>query len=84
MIYARAHDQTVADDYFAAMERVEKKLQILPSEENIEDVNVQVVQALQKLEQPELCFEERALLVHQLREAFGRVGEYSLREKSNR
>lgn len=70
MIYARAHDQTVADDYFSAMERVEKKLQILPSEENIEDVKVQVVQALQKLEQPELCFEERALLAHQLREAF--------------
>ena len=22
MIYARAHDQTVADDYFAAMQRV--------------------------------------------------------------
>lgn len=31
---------------------------------------VQVVQALQKLEQPELCFQERALLAHQLREAF--------------
>jgi len=24
MIYARAHDQNVADDYFAAMEKVEK------------------------------------------------------------
>ena len=28
MIYARAHDQTVADDYFAAMEKVEQRMQI--------------------------------------------------------
>jgi len=28
MIYARAHDQTVAEDYFAAMEKVEKGLKI--------------------------------------------------------
>lgn len=26
MIYARVHDQTVADDYYAAMERVEQRL----------------------------------------------------------
>ena len=30
MIYARAHDQTVAEDYFAAMQRVEERLQIVP------------------------------------------------------
>lgn len=41
MIYARAHDQTVADDYFAAMQRVEERLQIVPAEqEDIEDVKV--------------------------------------------
>jgi len=28
MIYARAHDQTVAEDYFAAMEKVEKGLKM--------------------------------------------------------
>jgi len=33
MIYARAHDQTVADDYFAAMERVEQRLEIAPKPE---------------------------------------------------
>ena len=27
MIYARAHDQTVADDYFAAMARIEQRLE---------------------------------------------------------
>ena len=31
MIYARAHDQTVAEDYFAAMERVEQRLEIVPN-----------------------------------------------------
>lgn len=29
MIYARVHDQTVADDYYGAMERVEKRLKLL-------------------------------------------------------
>jgi site-specific recombinase XerD len=29
MIYARAHDQNVADDYFAAMQRVEQRLDII-------------------------------------------------------
>ena len=28
MIYARVHDQTVADDYYSAMERVEQRLRI--------------------------------------------------------
>ncbi len=30
MIYARAHDQNVAEDYFAAMQRVEQRLAIVP------------------------------------------------------
>lgn len=72
MIYARAHDQTVADDYFQAMRRVEERLEILPKEEkDMEDVKVQVTQIIEKLELPELCVEERALLLVQLREAFG-------------
>jgi hypothetical protein len=28
MVYARAHDQTVAEDYYAAMRRVEQRLEI--------------------------------------------------------
>jgi site-specific recombinase XerD len=31
MIYARAHDQTVAEDYFTAMQRVEQRLDIAPA-----------------------------------------------------
>jgi hypothetical protein len=30
MIYARVHDQTVADDYFTAMTRVEQRLALEP------------------------------------------------------
>lgn len=31
MIYAHAYDQTVAEDYFAAMQRVEQRLDIIPA-----------------------------------------------------
>ena len=35
MVYARAHDHTVAEDYFTAMEQVEQCLDLLaPQEEN--------------------------------------------------
>jgi hypothetical protein len=72
----QAHDQTVADDYFQAMQRVEQRLDILPMQEKKDEVvKVQVMQIIEKLETPELRFEERALLVHQLREVFGRFEE---------
>lgn len=78
MVYARAYDQTVADDYFAAMERVEQRLQIIPpeyrkSEEKNKDEVVKVQTRAQvrawfeQLAQPELCFEERIGIVSQLR-----------------
>ncbi len=84
-VYARAHDQTVADDYFSAMERVEQRLQ-LGEEEKSEVVKVQmahstgsgqVFQLIQKLEMPELCFEERLSLAGQLREALGGIDQCS-------
>jgi hypothetical protein len=78
MVYARAHDQTVADDYFAAMERVEQKLEIVPVEqEAMEDVKVQVVQLIERLEVPELCLEERLEIVAQLREVLGKFNEHA-------
>jgi len=36
--YARAHDQTVADDYFAAAQRVELRLDVAPAEPPVEVV----------------------------------------------
>jgi len=80
MVYARAHDQTVAEDYFAAMERVEQRLEIVSAEQkDIEVVKVQeptkVLQLIEQLEIPELCFEERLDITLQLRELFGVMQE---------
>ena len=83
MIYARAHDQTVADDYFTAMQRVEQRLEIVPEpkqETKYEVVNVQksvqVFQLIEQLELPELCLEARLDITSQLRELFGAVQEF--------
>lgn len=67
LIYAKAHDQTVADDYFQAMSRVEERLQ------GNEVVKVQHdwMELVQKLEEPELCFEERVSITTELREILG-------------
>jgi site-specific recombinase XerD len=72
MIYARAHDQTVADDYFAAMERVEQRLNVLPAsvaepepkaEAHNEVIKVQdraqLLAWVELLTQPELGQDER-------------------------
>ncbi len=78
MLYARAHDQTVADDYFAAMQRAEERLDILPETKpktNDKVVKVpeptKVLQLIKRLEVPELCLEERLVISLQLRELFG-------------
>jgi site-specific recombinase XerD len=79
MVYARAHDQTVAEDYFAAMERVEQRLQIGEEKKEYEVVKVQepekLFQLIERLEVPELCLEERLVISFQLRELFGTVQE---------
>jgi hypothetical protein len=80
MVYARAHDQTVAEDYFTAMARVEQRLEIVPAQQNdMEVVKVQepakVLQLIEQLEIPELCFEERLDITLQLRKLFGVVQE---------
>ncbi len=82
MVYARAHDQTIAEDYFAAMERVEQRLEIVPAEQkDIEVVKVpepeKLIQLIEQLELPELCFEERLGIAGQLREALCKVNEHA-------
>lgn len=62
LIYAKAHDQTVADDYFAAMSRVEERLEIVPKvEKDMEDVKVRDVkktfQLIRQLELPDFFSE---------------------------
>ncbi len=73
MIYALAHDQTVADDYFAAMQRIEQRLEITPPEspeEEHEAVNVpertQMLGWIEQLAQPELSAEARMRIAAQL------------------
>ena len=76
MIYAGAHDQNVADDYFVAMERIEQRLAIGEEKKN-ENVKVQTItctsekrakllEFADQLAQPDLCQEERLSVVSQL------------------
>jgi hypothetical protein len=79
LIYARAYDQTVAEDYFAAMSRVEQRLDIaLPPpkpEPIIEDEVVKVQEPAQllawieQLTKPELCQKERLEIASYLKQA---------------
>jgi site-specific recombinase XerD len=78
MIYARAHDQNVAEDYFAAMARVEQRLEIAPAPKETpkpdnEVVNVQsaaqVLFWIERLTQSELCQQERLEIAEHLKQA---------------
>jgi hypothetical protein len=74
MIYARVHDQTVADDYYAAMQEVEKRLDLLGTQQ--EDVSApisddergQLLELTKQLELPELKLETRLRIATQMRE----------------
>ena len=77
MLYARAHDQTVADDYFNAMQRVELRLDVAPAEPEAEEIpntdaapeHTQVFIWLEQLAQPELDFPARLEIAAGLRRA---------------
>jgi integrase len=78
MIYARAHDQTVADDYFAAMARVEERLEIVPpkQEETVTEITPkpeyeQVLALAEELSLPELSLDGRLAIAQRLRDLFG-------------
>ncbi len=88
MRYARAYDETVADEFYAAMERVEQRLEILPVEDDVEDEaaveeEVEVVKVqdkalvwnwIQRLEQEELSRSDRVLIAASLRQTFFQAG----------
>lgn len=80
LIYAKAHDQTVADDYFAAMQRVEERLEIVPKPEESMDMEhfkvrepEKIFQLLDKLELPELHLEERLDITCELRQTLAPI-----------
>ncbi|MCE9646908.1 MAG: site-specific integrase [Chloroflexi bacterium] len=83
LVYARAHDQTVADDYFAAMQRIEERLQMVSEhvEENVQIVKVQARKQLlffvEQLAQPEISFSERLNILAQLQVLFCTGQDYS-------
>ncbi len=77
MIYARAYDKNVAEDYFKAMERVEQRLNIVPVKEEPKSeysvVNVQersqVIVWVERLAAlPELCQQERLEIAEGLKQ----------------
>lgn len=89
MVYARAHDQTVADDYFAAMARIEQRLDIGPSPKQESSIKVvkeqgrnQLLVFVEQLAQAELSLSERLNITEQLRELFGAVQEHAPPEEA--
>jgi len=73
MIYARVHDQTVADDYYAAMQEVEKRLDLPIIQEGAsvpigESERTQLLELTTQLELPELNLELRLEITAQMRE----------------
>ncbi|MBN1814009.1 MAG: site-specific integrase [Anaerolineae bacterium] len=81
MIYARVHDQTVADDYYAAMERVEQRLDIalqatLTGEASkggpLNDKDRErLLDFADQLADPDLSPQARTELVEQMRQVLG-------------
>jgi integrase/recombinase XerD len=71
MIYARAHDQTVEQDYFAAMNRVEQRMELSNEHEKVSqwlpmNERVQLLAIAEKLAEPELSQASRLELVGQI------------------
>jgi site-specific recombinase XerD len=77
MIYARVHDQTVAEDYYAAMGRVEQRLQIAPPAAEADDSKngqplddherEQLFDLIDQIADPDLSAEDRIELVERMR-----------------
>jgi hypothetical protein len=72
MIYARVHDRTVAEDYYAAMEQVEKRMDMARQAEDSvgptvnESERAQLLALATRLAEPELGVGSRLDLVDQM------------------
>ncbi len=74
MVYARAHDQTIANDYFAAMQRVEQRLDVAPAEtpaaiDQEKPEQAQLLVWVERLALPDLCHKERVEIAKRLKSA---------------
>jgi site-specific recombinase XerD len=74
LVYARVHDQTVAADYYAAMTRIEKSLDLTAAAEDASEplsvdlfARAQLLALANRLAEPQLGLEMRLELVEQLR-----------------
>jgi len=74
LIYARVHDETVASDYYAAMTRIEKSLEIPAKMADVKEPNTdkpvarsQLLVLIDQLAVPQLGVEVRLDLVTQMR-----------------
>jgi integrase/recombinase XerD len=73
MTYARAHDQTVADDYYTAMATVEKSLEFLGDQGGEStlplngDERTRILAFVDRLSSPDLGYMERLAVVTQIR-----------------
>lgn len=72
LTYARAHDQTVVEDYYLVMEAVEKRLQLVgvPVEKDelvTENERRRILDLTTKLAEPELSPKARLVLAAQIR-----------------
>jgi integrase/recombinase XerD len=72
MVYARVHDQTVADDYYAAMQQIEKRLDLLGTQQETstpinENERVQLLALTEQLAVPKLDPEMRMEIATQMR-----------------
>ena len=89
MIYARVHDRTVAEDYYAAMDQIEERLELVPAEAEttVEAVNnderAQLLELVAQMAAPELGLEGRLELVAQMRRVLN-GGEPSQKENQAR
>jgi hypothetical protein len=71
MVYARAYDATVEADYFAAMRRVEERLQLGPEQSYVEiedGERSRLLDIIQPLTLPELSYEQRLEITRQIQE----------------
>jgi integrase/recombinase XerD len=71
MVYAHAHDQTVENDYFAAMGRIEQRLQLVDQPKNITlpvsvHARVKLLSLAEQLFTPELTSELRLEIASQM------------------
>ena len=73
MIYARVHDRTAAEDYYAAMAQIEERIDLTPPSDVPvpEDQRSQALALLTRLAEPELAPGPRFALVAELRRLLG-------------